>query len=125
VPGYERSRVVLAAQTIVDQGGWCVFEVCLDVPGQRSEARALIFDLLAEAVADTVEEEIEHEPEYDARLTGCDRRTLAPDVAFGAYLCYLTETPEAAAPSPVTKRSLPAGSAAGCEPAIPVGSDKS
>ena len=62
MPAYERSRLVLAAQAILDQGGWCVFEVCLDVPGQHWEARDLIFDLLAEAVADTVEEEIEHEP---------------------------------------------------------------
>jgi len=32
---YERSHIVSAAQSILDQGGWCVVEVCMDVPGQR------------------------------------------------------------------------------------------
>ena len=91
--GYERSRAVAAAQAIIDQGGWCVLEVCVDVPSQRWEARVLIFDLTAEAVADTVADEIMYEPERDARLSGCDRRTLRPDPAMGAHLCYVAEHP--------------------------------
>ena len=89
MPGYERGRVEQAAQAILDHGAWCVYEVCLDVPGQRWEARALIFDLLATAVADAVEAEIMLEPDRDARLTGCDRSILMPVAGLGSYLCYL------------------------------------
>jgi hypothetical protein len=99
VAGYERSRVIEAAQAILSQGGWCVLESCLDVPGQRWEARVLIFDLLPDGVAAVVEDEIAAEPDYDARLTGCDRRTLVPNQALGAHLCYVTETPAAPAPA--------------------------
>lgn len=91
--GYEREQARAAAAWILDQGGWCVFEVCVDVPAQRWEARVVIFDLVPEAVADTVAEEIEYEPDRDARLTGCDRRTLRPEPAIGAHLCYVAEIP--------------------------------
>src|ERR1019366_4523020 len=97
MPGYQRLPVVQAAQAILDHGGWCVYEVCLDVPGQRWEARALIFDLLADAVADAVEAEIMLEPDRDARLTGCDRSTLVPVAGLGSYLCYVSD---ARAPTP-------------------------
>jgi CBS domain-containing protein len=97
VPLRDRSRVIAAAQSILDQGGWCVFEVCTDVPRQRWEARVLIFDLVADAVADAVAEQIGYEPYYDARLTGCDRCMLQPDAAMGAHLCYLAEQPAEAA----------------------------
>ena len=63
-------------------------EACLDVPEQVWEARILIFNRLPEAVADAVAEEIDF-IEHDARLTGCDRRTLTPDPEMGAPLCYL------------------------------------
>lgn len=102
---YERSRVVRAAQLILDQGGWCVYEVCLDVPHQRWEARALIFDLFADAVADAIEEEIAAEPEYDARLTGCDRRTLAPAPEMEAHLCYVASEVTTTASAPTRARS--------------------
>lgn len=96
VQGYDRHRATIAAAAILSQGGWCVFEVCVDVPRQRWEVRPVIFDLGPEAVAATVAEEIAYEPELDARLTGCDRRTLQPVPAMGAYLCYVSG---AAAPS--------------------------
>ncbi len=111
---YERSRVVRAAQRILDQGGWCVYEVCLDVPHQQWEARALIFDLLADAVADAIEEEIAAEPEYDGRLTGCDRRTLAPAAEMEAQLCYVAS--EAPAAASTTSRDRDPATAAGRGP---------
>ncbi|HEV3054557.1 MAG TPA: hypothetical protein VGX45_07875 [Solirubrobacteraceae bacterium] len=86
---FDRSLAVSAAQSIIEKGGWCVVEACLDVPEQVWEARILIFDRLPEAVADAVAEEIDLDPGHDARLTGCDRRTLAPDPEMGARLCYL------------------------------------
>jgi hypothetical protein len=81
--------MVAAAQVILDQGGWCVLEACVDVPRQSWEPRVLIFDLVAEAVADVVEAELCDDPLFDARLTGCDRRTLAPEASMGAHLFYL------------------------------------
>jgi hypothetical protein len=90
---YERRQAIEAAEAILRQGGWCVFEVCVDVPLQCWEARVLIFDVTAEAVADAIEEEIQVEPTLDARLTGCDRRRLRPEPTMGAYLCYLAATP--------------------------------
>jgi hypothetical protein len=98
----ERSRIIAAAQSILDQGGWCVLKACVDVPRQRWEPRILVFDPVAEAVADAVEEEIAREPQLDARLIGCDRRTLQRDPSMGAYLCYMTDAPApstAAAPA--------------------------
>jgi hypothetical protein len=89
----DRESVIAAAQQILEQGGWCVFDVCIDVPEQNWESRALIFDLSPAAVADAVEREIEYEPGLDARLSGCDRRTLGPIPGVGYYLCYLADTP--------------------------------
>jgi hypothetical protein len=87
---FDRPRAVAAAQSILDRGGWCVLEACVDIPRQRWEPRVLIFDLVADAVADAVEAELCDDPSCDARLTGCDRRTLCPDSALGTYLCYVT-----------------------------------
>ena len=109
MPPHDRSLVIAAAQSILEQGGWCVFEVCTDVPGQRWEARVVIFNLLADSVADAVVEEIEYEPCNDARLTGCDRRTLRPDPEMGAHLCYVAEQPAQATrekrPSPRSREA--------------------
>jgi hypothetical protein len=96
VLGYDRDRATRAAEAILWQGGLCVFEVCVDIPRQVWEARALIFDLTADGVAETIAQEIDYEPERDARLSGCDRRTLRPEPAMGAYLCYVSEFPAAA-----------------------------
>jgi hypothetical protein len=89
--GFDRPPVVRAAQSILEQGGWCVLEACVDIPSQEWETRVLIFDLVPEAVADAVIAELVDEPEHDARLTGCDRRTLCPDPSMGAHLCYLAD----------------------------------
>jgi hypothetical protein len=89
----DRSHVLGAVRSILDQGGWCVLEVCVDVPRQRWEARAVIFDLAAEAAADAAEQEIACDPELDARLTGYDRRMLQPDPGMGAHLVYLADAP--------------------------------
>ncbi len=70
-----------------------MFEVCTDVPRQRWEAHVVILNPLADAVADAVVEEITREPLRDARLTGCDRRTLRPADEMGAHLCYVAEQP--------------------------------
>ncbi len=70
-----------------------MLEVCTDVPRQRWDASAVIFNPLAEAVADAVAIEIDYEPFYDARLTGCDRRTVRPDADMGAHLCFVAEQP--------------------------------
>jgi hypothetical protein len=86
---FDRSVAVSAAQAILEKGGWCVVEACLDVPRQVWEARILILDRQPEGVADAVAEEIDLDPGHDARLTGCDRWTLAPDPEMGARLCYL------------------------------------
>ncbi len=94
--GYDRSRTVSAARSILAQGGWCVLEVCVDVAQQRWEGRVVIFDLTPEAVADAVAAEIDYEPEKDARLTGCNRRTLQPDGGMGSHLCYVVSTPASA-----------------------------
>jgi hypothetical protein len=83
----ERARTLDAAQRILAQGGWCVLEVCVDVPGQLWEPHLLLFDLVADAVADAVEDEVTHEPGLDARLTGYNRTTLAPDPGMGAFPC--------------------------------------
>ena len=96
MPAYERERTVAAARSIIDRGGWCVVETCIDVPEQHWEVCALMFDLVPESVADLVEEEIEFEPELDVRLTGCDRNTLEPEPALGAALCYLADAPRLA-----------------------------
>jgi CBS domain-containing protein len=107
VLGYDRFRAVAGAQSILDQGGWCVLEVCVDVPTQRWEARVVIFARLAEAVVDKVAEEIMVEPERDARLSGCDRRTLRPIPAMGAVLCYVADTPASVATPDVASHRTP------------------
>lgn len=85
----ETRLVARAAQAILDQGGWCVLEECVDVPSQRWQARLLIFDRVADGVAEVVGFEVAADPDHDLRLTGCDRATLRPDPAMGAHLCYL------------------------------------
>jgi len=80
---FEREPVIAAARAILDLGGWCLLEACVDIPSQRWQARLLIFDLDADAVADAVAGDIDCEPEYDVRLSGCDRRTLLPEPADG------------------------------------------
>jgi CBS domain-containing protein len=100
--GYRRDLAVRAAESILSGRGWCVLEVCVDVPSQLWQARIVIFDLVAESVADAVQDELELEPMLDARLTGCDRRTLKPDPDLGAFLVYLAPTtpPADAPPAP-------------------------
>jgi hypothetical protein len=93
----ERSRIVAGAQAILDVGGWCVLEYCVSIPEQVWEPALLIFDRVAEAVADAVLAELAAEPAQDARLTGCCRRTLQPDETMGAYLCYVAGIREPAA----------------------------
>jgi hypothetical protein len=95
--GYRRARVVAGASAILQAGGWCVLEICTDVPAQRWEAQLLIFDLTADAVADVVAQEVADRPDHDARLTGCDRATLAPCAALGAHLVYVASPPAQAA----------------------------
>jgi hypothetical protein len=51
MPGYERDRVLQAAQAILDRGEGCMFEVCVNVPAQRWEGRSLILNWSAEEVA--------------------------------------------------------------------------
>lgn len=80
-----------AAQSILDGGGWCVCEVCVDVPAQVWEPRALICHRDSEAVADAIETEIAEQPGLDVRITGCDRTTLQVQPALGAHLCYLAD----------------------------------
>lgn len=101
---YERSLALDAARSILAQGGWCILERCVDIPRQRWEPRILLFDLTPEAVVDAVQEELELEPEHDARLVGCDRRTLRPEPEMGAYICYLADTGAPAAPGPAGER---------------------
>lgn len=72
-----------------------MLELCVDVPTQQWEPRLLVFDEQADAVADAVEVELELEPHRDARLSGCNRRTLVRDPSMGAHLCQVTELPSA------------------------------
>ncbi len=107
VLSFDHSHTAAAAQSVLEQGGWCLLEVCVDVPGQRWESRVLICERDCEAVAAIVGDEIEREPGLDARLAGCDRRTLRPDPGMGAQLCYVALTPDpevlAAAPPRVSR----------------------
>lgn len=96
---YERSRVFEAARRILERRGWCVYEVCVDVPAQEWEPRALFLDLTAEGVAESLAAEIELEPEHDARLTGVDRQTLRPLPGIGPDLVYLSDQPVCVASS--------------------------
>jgi CBS domain-containing protein len=90
---FERSRAAAAARLVLDRGGWCLLELCVDVPRQRWEPRVLICERDPEAVAVAIESEIARQPQLDARVTGCDRRTLKPDPALGSQLCYVAATP--------------------------------
>lgn len=83
-----------------------MLEVCLDVAGQLWEPRVVICDLVAEFVTTVVEEEVGREPDCDARLTGCDRRTLRREPEMGSHLCYLAET---SMPLAVAASSAPRG----------------
>lgn len=105
---YDRALVISAARSILQQGGWCVLERCVDVPRQLWEPRILVFDLIPEAVADAIEEELECEAEHDARLAGCDRRTLRLDPDMGTFLCYVAESsvPIAAPPPGPARRPM-------------------
>jgi hypothetical protein len=87
--GYDYERALAAAGQIIQNGGWCVLEVCVDIPRQRWEPRVVIFDLSSEAVASEVAQQIDYEPARDARLAACDRRTLRREPGAGAYLCYV------------------------------------
>ena len=92
----ERAAAARAAEAILDRGGWCVVEVCLDVAGQRWDPRVLVCSTEAEVVVDAVFAEVWSDPTVDVRLAGCDRRTLAPDPDLGTYLCHLAAMPVAA-----------------------------
>jgi CBS domain-containing protein len=86
------SSWVTAAQRIIDQGRWCVVQACVDVPGQRWEARLLVCDDEAEVVAGALADEVAREPGRDARLAGCDRVTLRLDPSVGTHLCHVAQT---------------------------------
>jgi hypothetical protein len=86
---FDRSSALAAARRILEQGGWCVYEARPAAPASHWEARAVLFDLVPEAAVAALEDEIAVEPEHDARLTGCDRRTLAPAPGMGAHPCYV------------------------------------
>ncbi len=68
-----------------------MLEACVDIPHQVWEPRVLMFEQTAEHVADAIAEELAGEPGCDARLTGCNRRTLQPDPDMGSWLFYLAE----------------------------------
>jgi CBS domain-containing protein len=106
MPGYERGRVLQAAQAILDRGEACGFEICVDVPGQQWESRSLILSRSAEAVATAVEEQITIEPGHDARLAGCDRRTLARSIGGDAHLIYVSDRPGLREPAPTPAAQL-------------------
>jgi hypothetical protein len=96
---YDRSRVFEAARRILERRGWCLYEVCVDARAQEWETRALFLDLTAEAVAEACAAEIEVEPEYDARITGIDRRTFLPLPGIGPHLVYVSDHARCAAPA--------------------------
>jgi hypothetical protein len=104
VHGFRREQAIEAARCVLRAGGWCVLEVCLDVPQQRWEARLVMFDLAPEQIAGVVQDEIELEPGLDVRLVGCDRRQLRPVAAMGAHLVYVAPTLELAESLPVPAR---------------------
>jgi hypothetical protein len=87
--GAERERARLAAVRILERGGWCVLEVCVDAEAQRWETRELILELTADAVVDVVEFAVSDEPWLNARLTGFDRQQLCESPEMGAHVCYL------------------------------------
>ena len=102
---YERERTVAAAGFVLEQGGWCVLEVCRDVPRQRWEPQLVLCERDPEVVADALEAETERQPGRDARLSGCDRRTLRPAPSMGAELCYVAPTPLPPDAAPLPRRA--------------------
>ena len=92
----QRAAVARAAEAILDRGGWCVVEACLDVAGQRWDPQVLVCSTEAEVVVDAVFDEVWSDPTLDVRLAGCDRGTLAPDPDLGTHLCHLAAMPVAA-----------------------------
>ncbi len=105
MPGYERARVVTAAQAILDRGEGCFLEVCLDVPAQLWESRSLILNRSAEAVASAVEQQLTIEAGRDARLTGCDRRTLRRSTGE-VHLVYVAELTGLVVSTPASAATL-------------------
>jgi len=96
VESLQRAAVARAAEAILDRGGWCVVEACLDVAGQRWDPQVLVCSTEAEVVVDAVFDEVWSDPTLDVRLAGCDRGTLAPDPDLGTHLCHLAAMPVAA-----------------------------
>lgn len=90
---FSRSEVVSAAQAVIDAGGWCVLELCIDVPTQRWEPRLLVCNERADDVAEAVGIELVLDPACDARISGYNRCTLLREPAMGAHLCRVTELP--------------------------------
>ena len=91
MPVLSRQNLLPAIQRILDRGCWCVYEVCLDIPGQRWEPRVLICHPHADQVIEAIEAECESEPALDARVNGFDRVTLHHDEGIDAQLCYLAD----------------------------------
>jgi hypothetical protein len=83
-------------------------EVCVDVPGQRWEPRVLMCVRDPGSVADLVSQEIAREPGLDARLGGCDRRTLRPDPTMDSELCNVAASPMPPAPATTPARRMTA-----------------
>jgi hypothetical protein len=88
-----RTRLRAAARAILEQRDWCMLEVCVDVPNQRWEPRVVICVHNADTVVDAVAGQVTCEPDRDARLVGCDRRSLRPEPTKGSHLCYLADLP--------------------------------
>jgi CBS domain-containing protein len=96
---------IAAAGPILDEGLWCVLEVCLDVPAQRWEPRLIVFQRDAHEVAAAVSAWIAQEPGSDVRLSGCDRSSLRPEPGVPPRLCYVAATPAPAAAPPPPRRT--------------------
>ncbi|MEA2146601.1 MAG: hypothetical protein QOG59_2188, partial [Solirubrobacteraceae bacterium] len=78
-------------------------------PEQRWESRTLFFDRSPVAVADALALEITYEPQFDARLSGCDRGTLRPVPGMGEFLCYAAgPPPRSTLATPATEYGAPA-----------------
>ncbi|MEA2250584.1 MAG: hypothetical protein QOG70_826 [Solirubrobacteraceae bacterium] len=98
--------IAAAASPILEEGLWCVLEVCLDVPAQRWEPRLIVFRRDGREVAAAVGAWIAQEPDRDVRLSGCDRSSLRPEPGVPPRLCYVAATPaSAAAPPPPPRRT--------------------
>ncbi|MEA2254303.1 MAG: hypothetical protein QOG35_348 [Solirubrobacteraceae bacterium] len=99
--------IARAAGPILDEGLWCVLEVCLDVPAQRWEPRLIVFRRDRREVAAAVGAWVAQEPDRDVRLSACDRSSLRPEPGVPPRLCYVAATPAstAAPPSPPSRRT--------------------